>query len=193
MKKSMTLTTPLSESAMQKISAIFFLSLCFFHTSFVQEKTVIIHAGTLIAIPGEAALKHHSVVIEDGDIREVRAGYIAVHGSEYIELRCCFVLPGLIDLHVHLTSPVAAGGKLRVVTETSADLALTAAQFAKRTLEAGFTAVVDLGTGHRAHADAIFALRRATRSHKTTGRGSLPLVVPFLQPGYRALVRTALR
>ena len=113
---------------------MFFLSLCFLYSPFSQAKTLIIHAGTLIAIPGEAALKQHSVVIEDGSIHAVRAGYIEIPYSEYIHLRCCFVLPSLIDLHVHLTSQVTPGGKLRVVTETSADLALTAALFAKLTL-----------------------------------------------------------
>ncbi|MFT5351124.1 MAG: imidazolonepropionase-like amidohydrolase [Gammaproteobacteria bacterium] len=172
---------------MFKLPAIIFL--CFFLVNTLFAETVVIHAGTLLAVPGEAALKQQSVVIENGKVLRVEAGYINIPDSEYIDLRCCFVLPGLIDLHVHLTSPVEPGGQLRVVTESSADLAIRAVQFAKRTLEAGFTTVVDLGTGHRNHAEAIFALRRATQAHKVAGPRIIAAGSPISPTG---LSRTAL-
>ncbi|MFT7461046.1 MAG: imidazolonepropionase-like amidohydrolase [Planctomycetota bacterium] len=172
---------------MFKLPAIIFL--CFFLVNTLFAETVVIHAGTLLAVPGEAALKQQTVVIENGKVLRVEAGYINIPDSEYIDLRCCFVLPGLIDLHVHLTSPVEPGGQLRVVTESSADLAIRAVQFAKRTLEAGFTTVVDLGTGHRNHAEAIFALRRATQAHKVAGPRIIAAGSPISPTG---LSRTAL-
>lgn len=134
-----------------------------------MAQTIVIHAGTLIAVPGSTPLIRQSIIIEDGKVLGVENDYIRLDDSQYIDLSCCHVLPGFIDLHVHLSSKVAAGGKLRVVTETSADLALRAAEYAKLTLEAGFTTVVDLGTGRRAHEEAIYALRKATREHRIPG------------------------
>lgn len=151
---------------MLKLPAVLFLCLFLVNTLNAASETIIIHAGTLLAVASEPALKQQSMVIEKGRISRISDGYINLPGSKLIDLSCCFVLPGMVDLHVHLSTPVQPGGKLRVVTQSSADLALTAAQFAKITLESGFTTVVDLGTGHREHAEAIFALRRAARLHK---------------------------
>jgi imidazolonepropionase-like amidohydrolase len=134
-----------------------------------MAQTIVIHAGTLLAVPGNTPLKQQSIIIEDGKVRSIANGYIRPDDSQQIDLSCCYVLPGLIDMHVHLSSKVAAGGKLRVVTETSADLALRAAEYAKLTLEAGFTTVVDLGTGRQEHEEAIYALRKATREHRLPG------------------------
>ncbi len=134
-----------------------------------MAQTIVIHAGTLLAVPGSAPLKQQSIIIEDGKVRSIENGYTRIQDSQTIDLSCCYVLPGFIDMHVHLTNKVATGGKLRVVTETAADLALRAAEYAKITLEAGFTTVVDLGTGRREHEQAIYALRKATREHRLPG------------------------
>ncbi|NKB35582.1 MAG: amidohydrolase family protein [Gammaproteobacteria bacterium] len=148
-----------------------FLGSCFALTLALpaMAQTIVIHAGTLIAIPGTTPLVKQSIVIEDGKVLRIENGYVRQDDSQTIDLSCCHVLPGFIDMHVHLTSKVAPGGKLRVVTENSADLALRAAEYAKLTIEAGFTTVVDLGTGRRAHEKAIYALRDATREHRLPG------------------------
>lgn len=68
------------------------------------EEPTIIHAGTLLAMPGEAPRRQQSVVINDGKVVEIRDGYIeADAGSTFIDLRDNFVLPGLMDMHVHFT------------------------------------------------------------------------------------------
>jgi imidazolonepropionase-like amidohydrolase len=151
---------------MLKFSTTVLLFFSLLNTPGASSETIIIHAGSLLTVPSEPVLKQQSLVLEEGRVSRVSEGYINIPGSKIIDLSCCFVLPGLFDLHVHLSTPVQPGGKLRVVTQSSADLALTAAQFAKITLEAGFTTVVDLGTGHREHAEAIFAVRRAAQLHK---------------------------
>ena len=67
-----------------------------------------------------------------------------------------FVLPGLIDGHVHLLSEQNPQGRLQNVQMSEADRAMYGAKHASVTLQAGFTTVRDVGAGS---SDAIFALR----------------------------------
>lgn len=137
----------------------------------------IIHAGQLLAIPGQAPLTQQSIVIEGAEISRVMPGFAdaADIGSpdgnvRVLDLSDQFVLPGLIDLHVHITMEPKPEEHLRAVTESDADLALTGAHHAKLTLEAGFTTIVDLGRpGTPGHEVAAFALRDAINAGKVPG------------------------
>jgi len=120
--------------------------------------TKFIYAGTLIAIPGEEPLKEQTVVVKQGRIVRIAQGYERPPaGVTVIDLRNHFVLPGLIDSHVHMLSELGPGSKLRLVEEDESMAALRGAQYSLRTLRAGFTTVRDLGQ----RSPAIFALRRA--------------------------------
>ena len=116
----------------------------------------LVHAGTLIAVPGEPPLTAQTVVIKDGRIVGVEAGYLSDDEATTIDLRDMTVLPGLIDSHVHLRSDRATGRPDDVVRLEAGDVALRAAAHARTTLMAGFTAVQDVGGPKE-----IFALRRA--------------------------------
>ena len=137
----------------------------------VPEGTTIIHAGTLLAVPGEAAETRRSIIVRHGKIAEVLEGFVepgAVDGTadaEVIDLSQSFVMPGFIDLHVHLTGQAGSSRKLDYVTMTDADVALTAQMYARRTLLGGFTTVRDLGSD----GTAIFALRDAIKAGKVAG------------------------
>ena len=61
----------------------------------------IIHAGHLIATPGKPSLERQSIVIENGKIVAVVDGYI--DGGRIIDLTQAWVMPGLIDMHTHVT------------------------------------------------------------------------------------------
>jgi imidazolonepropionase-like amidohydrolase len=61
----------------------------------------IIHAGHLIADPGKPALEKQSIVIENGKVTAVLAGYI--DGGRVVDLTQAWVMPGLIDMHTHVT------------------------------------------------------------------------------------------
>ena len=124
----------------------------------------IVHAGELLATPGEAVLSEQSIVIRDGRIVSVTPGYAAADSIDagaddtvtVHDLKEMFVLPGLIDGHVHITSENNPRGRLQRVEMSDADYAIAGAGFAKTTLKAGFTTVRDVGARSR---DAIFALR----------------------------------
>ncbi|MDJ0926743.1 MAG: amidohydrolase family protein [Gammaproteobacteria bacterium] len=133
--------------------------------------TTIIHAGTLLAVPGQSTQQAQSVVIRDGKIVEIRSGYVpaasvsAVGEVRVIDLREQFVMPGWIDLHVHLSGQSGSARKLNFVEMDQADVALHAAMYARRTLMAGFTTVRDLGS----RGYSIFALRDAIKAGKVAG------------------------
>ena len=123
--------------------------------------TTYVHAGMLLAMPGQDPLTRHTVAIENGRIVAVMAGFTAPRaGDTAIDLSDHFVLPGLIDCHVHLTGEFGPRHKLELVEESPTAIALHAARNARVTLEAGFTTVRDLGEIGGA-GDAIFSLRNA--------------------------------
>ena len=133
------------------------------------DTITIIHAGTLLAVPGSAPLKDQPVLVRNGEVMEIRPGFVSasdVDGTaKVIDLSTQFVMPGFIDLHVHLSGQAGSGGKLDRVTQTDADYALTAALYARRTLMGGFTTVRDLGSPGR----SVFALRDAVKTGRAVG------------------------
>jgi len=123
--------------------------------------TVLVHAGTLLAKPGEEPLTKQTIAVENGRIASVTPGFTAAKsGSSVIDLSDAFVLPGLIDCHVHLTGEFGPKHKMDIVEESPTAIALHAARHARVTLQAGFTTVRDLGEIGGA-GDAIFSLRNA--------------------------------
>ena len=66
-------------------------------------KVTYIQAGTLLDQPGKAPRGNSTIIVRDGKIAEIRDGFVAPEaGATLVDLRDRFVLPGLIDLHVHL-------------------------------------------------------------------------------------------
>ena len=106
---------------------------------------VTIHAGRLMAVPGEAVRGPSTIVVDNGRIVSVSAGYQPATGG-LIDLRDRTVLPGLIDAHVHLASDRAGNeGLLSDFTENAPMRALEAQWNGMKTLRAGFTTVRNLG------------------------------------------------
>ena len=135
---------------------------------------VIVHAGRLMNIPGEPVKQRHSVVIRDGVILSVESGFadpssLGVSGTDTVtahDLSEFFVLPGLIDGHVHITDELGERTKLQRVESSHPDTALFGARNARLTLNAGFTTVRDLGGRG---GDSIFALRDAINKNYVPG------------------------
>lgn len=109
-----------------------------------------IHAGRVIAVPGQAPRGPLTIVVEDGRIVSVLDGFVpAPAGAAAIDLKARTVLPGLIDSHVHLASD--RGGNERLVAALTDSLPLNAYETywnGMKTLRAGFTTVRNLGDGH---------------------------------------------
>ncbi len=128
----------------------------------------VIHAATLLADPAQAPKQRCSIQIKDGKIAAVSSGFVdPPPGAALIDLKDKFVLPGLIDCHVHLTGQFGPGFRLRVVEESDVKICLNGAYHAKLTLKAGFTTVRDVGA--LGHPDTVFALRAAIAEGKVPG------------------------
>lgn len=116
-----------------------------------------IHAGAVIAVPGERTLGPTTIVVRNGKIVEVLPGYVDNGAAPIIDLKDRTVLPGLIDTHAHFSfSPATRNWSAAI--DTPEDVALFSFSNAKKTLEAGFTTVRDVGSdGYAIHAlrDAI--------------------------------------
>ncbi len=113
-----------------------------------QAAPTYIHAGRLIALPGQAVRGPSTVVVDNGRIVAVRDGHVAPSevGAAVIDLKDKTVLPGLIDSHVHLVSD--RGGEQALLADVRDDDPLHAyeAQLnGMKTLRAGFTTVRNLG------------------------------------------------
>jgi imidazolonepropionase-like amidohydrolase len=125
-----------------------------------------IFAGRLLADPATGAVTTaQTIVVEAGKITRIEAGYAAPAGATVIDLKDRFVLPGLTDSHVHLTSELGPSQFMDEVTKSSAAQAMIGVVNARKTVEAGFTTVADLGAAN----DAIFGLRRAIRENRVVG------------------------
>ncbi|MEO7207849.1 MAG: amidohydrolase family protein, partial [Steroidobacteraceae bacterium] len=63
--------------------------------------TTVIHAGHLITEPGRTASSNQSIIIENGKIVAIKDGFVA--GDTTIDLKESWVMPGLIDMHTHVS------------------------------------------------------------------------------------------
>jgi imidazolonepropionase-like amidohydrolase len=124
------------------------LLLLFTLAPFVSAADVVIHAGTLLDRPGKEPRRNATIIVRDGKIVEVQDGFTKpAEGATVIDLRDRFVLPGLIDCHVHLTTDRAGvERRLADVSDSVALSAYEAATNARKTLDAGFTTVRNLGS-----------------------------------------------
>ena len=103
----------------------------------------IIHAGQLFDASVGEVVEAATIVVEDDRIASVQPGHV---GEADIDLTGAFVMPGWIDMHVHIGGELSPDRFVEEFTLEPADLALRAVPYAERTLLAGFTTVRDLGT-----------------------------------------------
>lgn len=132
----------------------------------VASADTLIHAGRLIDGESNHAATEMTVRIDGSTIKAIEKGYTAARsGDTVIDLRDQTVLPGLMDTHVHLTGQYSADSRLNRFIMNEADYAYDAALYARRTLEAGFTVVRNLGDAF----NVTVALRKAVAAGDVAG------------------------
>jgi imidazolonepropionase-like amidohydrolase len=132
--------------------------------SFAQE--TYIYCGKLIDTRNGRVLINKTIVVSGKTIKNIEDGFIIPldTNTKIIDLKAKTVMPGWIDMHVHLEGETSPTAYLEEFTLNDADVAYNAEVLAKTTLMAGFTTVRDLGgTG------VNVSLRNAIRSGKIIG------------------------
>jgi imidazolonepropionase-like amidohydrolase len=128
---------------MNKFYLTCLVAFCFYG---VQAQKTIVHCGTLIDGKSNEAQQQMTIVIEGNKITAVEKGYTKPgKDDKLIDLTKKTVMPGFIDMHVHLEGETNKDQALQRFTLNDADVAFKSTVFAKKTLLAGFTTVRDLG------------------------------------------------
>ncbi len=132
----------------------------------VTGQDTYLHCGKVIDTKSGTILTQKTIIISGNKIVSIENGYVNGKTSEdkIIDLKSKTVMPGLIDMHVHLEGETSPTRYLETFTKNEADVAFTSAEIAKRTLMAGFTTVRDLGGS-----GVNVSLRDATASGKVPG------------------------
>ena len=111
-----------------------------------QSIKTLIYCGQLIDGKSNEAFSQMTVTVEGNKIISVSKGFQKPGKTDnVIDLSGKTVMPGWIDLHVHLESETSKDQAVRRYTANEADVAFMSTVYAKRTLMAGFTSVRDLG------------------------------------------------
>ena len=148
---------------MKKINTYLF---ALFLMSNIAYADTLIHAGKMIDGISVTVIENVTLRIKESKIQKIEAGFIDPDPNDtLIDLRDQTVLPGLIDTHVHLTGEYNENSRLKRFISNEADYALDSALYAKKTLEAGFTVVRNLGDTY----NVTIALNKAIKSNKVPG------------------------
>lgn len=133
-----------------------FLVLSFFGGTATAEVTLI-HAGELLAVPGKNPATNMTIIIEDSRITGVQKGFVESEGATIIDLRDKFVLPGLMDMHVHLQGQLGPDNDRDALKMSDQLMQMRSIHHAMNTLKAGFTTVRDVGSSSQ----EMYAMRDA--------------------------------
>ena len=124
-------------------------------------ETTVIYAGKLLAVPGKAPLVERTVVIENGLIKSISKGYTKqsefASDTKIIDLKNSFVMPGLMDMHVHLQFELGPDRTKETLKMSDELMAMRSIHFAQKTMRAGFTTVREVGSNPQ----YMYALRDA--------------------------------
>jgi len=125
-----------------------------------------IHCGNLLDVEAGEMRGESTIVVADGMIERIENGFESVpEGETRVDLSALTCLPGLMDMHTHILYQSSPSAYIDRFTQNPADLALQGADYARITLEAGFTTIRDLGDRF----NVSIALRNAINAGTTVG------------------------
>ena len=114
---------------------------------FTYAQQTYIQCGKIFDSKKGVLMSESTIIVENEKIIDIKKGFLTskIPTDKIIDLKSKYVLPGLIDMHVHLEGETDPKRYLKKYTENEADRAYSSVKYAERTLLAGFTTVRDLG------------------------------------------------
>ena len=137
--------------------ALYLLVALFLAPGTATAEVTLVHAGELLAIPGKDPVSNMTIIIEDDRITGVQKGFVEAEGATVIDLRDKFVLPGLMDMHVHLQGELGPDNDRDALKMSDELMQMRSVFYAMNTLKAGFTTVRDVGSSPQ----EMYAMRDA--------------------------------
>jgi len=131
---------------MQKIIGGLFLLMITFFSNAQSNNTIIIKAGKLIDVENGKVLVNQMILVKNDSIVKIASRINIPKDATIVDLSKYTVLPGLIDCHTHITGQPSGDYYGDIFRKSPVDVAVTAHIYARKTLEAGFTTVRDLGS-----------------------------------------------
>src|SRR5210317_2060442 len=105
--------------------------------AFAADVTLI-HAGELLAVPGKAPAQKMTIIVENGRVTGVQQGFVESDDATIIDLSNKFVLPGLMDMHVHLQGELGPTNDRDTLKMSRQLMQMRSVHYAMNTLKAGF-------------------------------------------------------
>ena len=145
-KKNMYISI-LSQTQNLLIMKKFISLLIFFISLSISSQDTYLQCGKVIDTERGKVLKKKTIIVSSDKIVAIKNGYVSSENplDIVIDLKSKTVMPGLIDLHVHIESEFNPQKYMNTFTANDADIAFGSLKFAEITLMAGFTTVRDLG------------------------------------------------
>jgi len=111
-----------------------------------SQSTTFLYCGTVLDCTASKPKSEQTIIIQHNKITDVRSGYISAPDSvRTVDLKGHTVMPGLMDMHVHIEGQSSPKRYEEGFRMNDADIALKATMYCTKTLMAGFTTVRDLG------------------------------------------------
>lgn len=124
----------------------FLFTFSLFSLTFMSAQDLYLQCGSIVDTDTGKILKEKTIVVSGNKIKSVQNGFvIGSENDKIIDLKSKTVLPGFIDMHVHIEGESSPTRYLDRFTKNPADVAFQSTVYAERTLLAGFTTVRDLG------------------------------------------------
>ncbi len=105
-----------------------------------------LHCGTIVDVATGKLITEKTIIVSGDKIKAIESGYLTGTANDInIDLKNSVVMPGLIDMHVHIESEFGPKVYMKRFSDNEADTAFESTVYAKKTLMAGFTTIRDLG------------------------------------------------
>ena len=143
-----------------------FICILFFTINSITSQNTYILCGKLLNTETGKIESKKTIVVHENKIIEIFDGYVQPRNKidKVVNLKDKVVMPGLIDMHVHLEMEYDKRARINKYILDEADIAYNSVKFAKSTLKNGFTTVRDLGGS-----GVNISLRNAINSGKIPG------------------------